>query len=207
MAVKERNPEESSNRIIMAAERIFAAKGLDGARVDEIASAAKVNKRMIYHYFGSKEELYTEVLRKNYQKVVDMGNQTLYTNGDILQRVKDFISLYFNFLAKNEIFVRLIHWESLHGGRFSRKILPDIAAATMPQLKTLLEQGVRQGVFRQDLDIRHLIISINAICLMYFFRQDFFQFLWSRNNIDEELLQERLDHVLDFTLNGILHHH
>lgn len=206
MVVKGRNPEASSNRIIVAAEKIFAAKGLDGARVDEIASAAKINKRMIYHYFGGKEELYIEVLRENYKKVVDVGNQALSTDEDILHRVKGFISQYFYFLAENEKFVRLIHWESLHGGRYSRQILPDIAAATMPQLQTLLEQGVSQGVFRQDLDIRHLIISINAICLMYFFRQDFFQFLWPKDNNNAEMLQKRLDHVLDFTLNGILQH-
>ena len=54
------NPE-TARRILAAAERIFAARGLAGARTDEIAQAARVNKAMLYYYFGSKERLYRAV--------------------------------------------------------------------------------------------------------------------------------------------------
>src|ERR1035438_8952443 len=61
--VSTRNPERSRERILAAALKEFAAKGFAGARVDFIARRAAINKRMLYHYFGNKEQLFREVLR------------------------------------------------------------------------------------------------------------------------------------------------
>ena len=59
-----RNPERTQERILQAAFKEFAAKGFAGARVDGIARRAAINKRMLYHYFGDKEGLFREVLRR-----------------------------------------------------------------------------------------------------------------------------------------------
>ena len=63
---KTRNAEATRQAILAAATTEFARKGLGGARVDEIAARAHANKRMIYHYFGSKEKLFTAVLEEAY---------------------------------------------------------------------------------------------------------------------------------------------
>ncbi|NLW25739.1 MAG: helix-turn-helix transcriptional regulator, partial [Clostridia bacterium] len=62
-------------RIIREAERQFAEKGLYAASVNVIAENAGINKRMIYHYFGSKEDLYKEVLRVNFQRIYAIGEK------------------------------------------------------------------------------------------------------------------------------------
>ncbi len=54
--------ENSKNRILMAARKVFAEKGYDGARVDEIASEAGINKAMLYYYFGSKDNILREII-------------------------------------------------------------------------------------------------------------------------------------------------
>ena len=59
-----RNPQQTQQRILEAALQEFAAKGFAGARVDVIARRARINKRMLYHYFGDKEGLFREVLRR-----------------------------------------------------------------------------------------------------------------------------------------------
>src|SRR6266850_2617676 len=59
-----RDPERTQERILRAAFKEFAAKGFAGARVDGIARSASINKRMLYHYFGNKEGLFREVLRR-----------------------------------------------------------------------------------------------------------------------------------------------
>ena len=68
-ARRERNSERSRQDILQAAERQFAEKGFYGARVDEIAADAAINKRMIYEYFGSKELLYKQVLFQVYRRL------------------------------------------------------------------------------------------------------------------------------------------
>ncbi|MBO8136924.1 MAG: TetR family transcriptional regulator [Desulfotomaculum sp.] len=206
MVSRERNAEESKQRIMKAAEHIFACRGLDGARVDAIAEAAQINKRMLYHYFGSKEDLYMEVLRENYKKILAVGQKATRVEGSVLEKVTKVIEYYFYFMAENEEFVRLIQWESLYQGRFTRKILADMAQDSLPRLKALLEEGIREGVFRSDLDIRHLVISINAVIMTFFARRDIYSFLWDRDMKSREVLEERLKHILDFTLNGILNH-
>src|SRR5438067_8310551 len=63
-----RNPERTQQRILQAAFKEFAAKGFAGARVDSIARRASINKRMLYHYFGDKEALFREVLRRKIEQ-------------------------------------------------------------------------------------------------------------------------------------------
>src|ERR1700753_3984167 len=65
-AARQRDPDATKSRILEAAKREFARLGFAGARVDAIALRAKANKRMIYHYFSSKEELFTAVLEEAY---------------------------------------------------------------------------------------------------------------------------------------------
>jgi AcrR family transcriptional regulator len=59
-----RDPEATQQRILDAALREFSTHGFAGARVDAIARAARINKRMLYHYFGDKETLFREILRR-----------------------------------------------------------------------------------------------------------------------------------------------
>ena len=66
---EEGRSETTRRRLMEAAEAAFAEKGLSGARVDEIAAAAGVNKRMIYAYFCSKEGLYMAVLEAVYARL------------------------------------------------------------------------------------------------------------------------------------------
>src|SRR3954463_4989305 len=62
-----RDPDRTREAILVAAQNEFALKGLSGGRVDEIARRARANKRMIYHYFGSKQGLYLATLERVYE--------------------------------------------------------------------------------------------------------------------------------------------
>jgi AcrR family transcriptional regulator len=64
-----RDPARTRERILQAAIGEFSEKGLDGARVDEIARRSRANKRLIYHYFGNKEELFLAVLEHAYDDI------------------------------------------------------------------------------------------------------------------------------------------
>jgi AcrR family transcriptional regulator len=64
-----RNPERTKSDILVAAREEFCEFGLDGARVDRIAERATANKRLLYHYFGNKEALYSAVLVDAYREI------------------------------------------------------------------------------------------------------------------------------------------
>ena len=198
--------EESKQRILLAATAIFAQKGLDGSRVDEIAEAAHINKRMIYHYFDSKENLYLEVLRHTYNKLSTIGAWDIQPMADPEQVIKRAVREYFYFLAGHDEFVRLINWESLNNAKDDNRSRPQLLDIAEPKLREVLQEGQRSGLLRTNLDIRHLLVSINALCLACFSRRETLQPFWQEDLMSPALLEERLAHIMDFIFNGILKH-
>ncbi len=196
--------EESKNRILVAAAEIFSRKGLDGARVDEIAAAAKINKRMIYHYYESKENLYVEVLRYNYNKIYTLTKGAFIAGVDPRENVERALRCNFYFLAQDEEFVRLVSWEALHRGHYGSRVLPELLYLFQEDLGQILQDGMRQGIFRRDLDIQQTLLSIHALCLVYFTRHEMVQPMWPGDMMSEDMLENRLHHILDLVFRGIL---
>ena len=90
MSLRKRNPELSRQTILTAAEVEFAEKGFFGARVDEIADRAQINKRMIYAYFGDKEGLYKQVLFHVYAKMEQVEQLLVtakYKGGELIRQI------------------------------------------------------------------------------------------------------------------------
>lgn len=201
---EETKSAETKARILDAAETIFAEKGIDGARVDEIAAAARINKRMLYHYFGSKENLYLEVLKKNYTKILKLGQVVLARDEDPCRKAAAAIKQYFYFLAENKKFVRLVSWEALYGSKYSGQVIPEFLNQFQFNLADLFKSGIEQGLFRSDLDIGQLLISVHGLCLMYFSRKDIMQTFWEEDLLEPRMLEKRVQHILDLVFQGIL---
>src|SRR2546426_11912650 len=109
MVTSSRDPERTRQRILRAARREFVAKGFAGARVDAIARAASVNKRMLYHYFGNKEALFRAILREG-----------IATNLDLVAAAPagaaDLLPFLFERASKRGEGIRLLQCEALGGG-------------------------------------------------------------------------------------------
>ena len=101
-----RNPERTRERILIAAFKEFAAKGFAGARVDAIARRAAINKRMLYHYFGDKEELFREVLRR---KTAERQAWGVATPDDPIES----LPFWFDLACRDMDWIRLLEWEAL----------------------------------------------------------------------------------------------
>ena len=103
-----RNPDRTRQRILDAALKEFSAGGFAGARVGGIARRAKVNKRMLYHYFGDKEGLFRAVLRhKISERMTRIEAQA--PESDIVSN----LTLWFKQNCQDTDWVRLLAWESL----------------------------------------------------------------------------------------------
>jgi AcrR family transcriptional regulator len=101
-----RNPERTRERILKAAFREFAGKGFAGARVDTIARGARINKRMLYHYFGDKEGLFREVLRRKIAERQAWGAATPNEPAESLP-------YWFELACRDPGWIRLLEWEAL----------------------------------------------------------------------------------------------
>jgi AcrR family transcriptional regulator len=198
-ARKSRDAAATRQDILAAAMVEFSRKGLGGARVDAIALRAKANKRMIYHYFGSKEKLFTAVLEQAYGHIrsaeLDLPLSELEPE-EALERLMRFTWDYY--LAHPE-FISLVNSANLHKARHVRN--SERFKASGPPfvglVKSILDRGVATGVFRPGIDPVQLNITIAAIGYYYLTNRFTSGILFERDFMAEHRLAERLAFNID----------
>lgn len=151
-----RDPEATRARILEAALREFATHGFAGARVDMIAKAASINKRMLYHYFGDKEALFREVLRR---KIAQRKAFLAQAPKNPFESLPDWAEL----MANDQEWIRLLQWEALQTGG-SRKVIDE--ARRRDSFRCAVERIKEQqaaGTIPKDLDAGQLLVSMLAL--------------------------------------------
>lgn len=189
-----RDPEATQLRILAAAEKEFAKFGLGGARVDRIAESAKSNKRMLYHYFGNKEELFAITVENAYAQFREAEaslNLDSLPPVDAMKRLVAFIWEYF--LAHPE-FITLVNSENLHKAKHLKasKRTPDMSRKFMARMQALLSRGEAAGVFRHGLDPVQVQISIAATAYYYLTNRFTGAIIFERDLMSKTALAERL---------------
>jgi TetR/AcrR family transcriptional regulator len=163
-------PELSKRRIVEAAAAAFAADGYGGARINEIARRAGTNKRMLYHYFGGKEGLYTAVLEAAYGAFRAAERQLSIDNLPPERGLRKLIEFTFDYCAENPDFIALLNNANLYRGRHLRGSR-QVRALYLPlidSIRRLLARGRAAGAFRNGVDPLRLYISIAALGYFYF---------------------------------------
>lgn len=203
MKKRKRDAQRTQEVLLQAAEDVFVEKGFDGARVDEIANRANINKRMIYVFFGNKEQLYIEVLRGSFRRLFQSHPPAPDENGDPIADTIELISWYFWFLSENPNYVRLLGWETLHDGSRAGQVLIDLMEEGLGPLQKMVRRGKAEGVFRKDLAVHKLVTIFNEVCLGFFSRRSLLEVLWGQDLNDRQTQQEMLDHIVKVILEGL----
>jgi AcrR family transcriptional regulator len=150
-----RNPRQSRERILAAALREFAGKGFAGARVDAIARSARINKRMLYHYFGNKEELFREVIRRK------MGERVTWM-ASAPEDLADNLPFWFQVACRDPEWVRLLEWEALQWAD-EKVIDEEHRRAAFRQAIERLKRLQASGRIAPEFDLGQLLLSIIAV--------------------------------------------
>ena len=199
-----RNPTESRERLLQAGVKLFADRGPDATTVEMIARAAKINRRMLYHYFGSKAGLYRAVIQRMYEDSaaieVEMAHMLLPAE-ELLEKM---IRSQYEYFAKKPEFVRLLTWENLRQGRTAKEVdIFSIKAPILQSLRIALERGKQEGRFRSDVDEKQLLISCMALTFFYFSNQHTVGRMLRFDLTSEQALRKRVRHVVGLLLHGI----
>ena len=201
-AARIRDPEATRKRILAAAKVEFARKGLGGARVDDIAARARSNKRMMYHYFGNKEELFRLVLEDAYGDI-RMAEANLDLDSlDPVEAMRSIVSFTWHYYLANPEFLTLVNSENLHKARHIRtsQRIKEMSRPFVARMKNLLDRGAAAGVFRTGLDPVQINITIAGIGYYYLTNRFTGSIVFERDLMSEAALGERLD----FNLKTIL---
>lgn len=194
---KTRDADRSRAAILDAATDAFAELGLGGARVDEIARRAGVNKALLYHYFGNKEALFVAVLEATYARIrgaesaLDLER---FEPAEAMTRLVDFTWGYFQ---EHPEFIHLVNSENLHRARHlaQSERLHEMHHPLVERIREILVRGVASGVFRMGVDPVQLYITIASLGYFYLSNAHTLGVVFSRNLLSPRSRGARRRHI------------
>ncbi len=200
--VRTREADVTRRRILDAAKAEFARLGLAGARVDAIAARAKANKRMIYHYFGSKEGLYVAVLEDAYGAIRAAEQQLRLADLPPQEAIRQLVEFTWGYFIRNPEFLTLVNTENLYRARYLKKsrVIRDLHTPLISMVGSILERGVAAGVFREGLDPVQVNLTIAAIGYHYLNNRYTGSIIYDRDLGTPDALDARLAFNVDTVL-------
>lgn len=197
-----RDAEATKARILEAAKREFAKKGLGGARVDVIAEKANANKRMIYHYFESKEALFQTVLEAAYVDIRTAEQKLDLDHLEPREALERLVSFTWHYYLKNPEFLTLVNSENLHRAKHLKnsEVIKVVSRKFVSMVGGILDRGVAAGVFRPGIDPVQLNITIAAIGYYYLTNRFTGSIVFERDLMEKSALEARLRFNIDTVL-------
>src|ERR1700743_1404966 len=200
-----RNPEATRQKLLAAARREFADGGLAGARVDEIAARAGVNKQLVYHYFGDKDAIYLAVLEWVYEEIREQERKLNLEGLAPEVSIRKLIEASFDHLAAHPDFIVLLNDENRGGARHVRgsRRLEAMRSPLVSMVSLILREGVREGVFRKGVNPVHLYISIAGLSYFFFSNTPTLSAIFGKDLSSAAAKRARRKHVVDLVLQAL----
>jgi AcrR family transcriptional regulator len=201
-----RDADRSQQTILLAARDEFALYGLAGARVDRIAERADINKRLIYYYFKSKDDLFLAVLESTYADIRAAEQKLHLDEMDPVEAIRELVSFTWHYYLEHPEFISLLNSENQHNAAHLKKSarIQEMNSPLVQMLDTVLERGRRKDLFRAGIDPIQLYISIASICYFYLSNNQTLSTIFGRDLRAPKAMAQRLSHMTDMVLGYVM---
>lgn len=191
--------EQTKRELLEVATEEFAAMGLNGARVDEIAHRTRTSKRMIYYYFHSKEGLYLAVLEKAYSDIREVEKTLSLENLDPEAAIRKLVSFTFDYHDAHPDFVRLVSIENIHRASYLKnsESMGKRNSSVIQAIEGILEAGVKSKLFRRGVDPIDLHMMISGFCFHRVSNHYTFGTIFGRDPMSAELKSRHRKMIAD----------
>ncbi|MDZ7372692.1 MAG: TetR family transcriptional regulator [candidate division KSB1 bacterium] len=197
---------DTEKRILEAAREVLLERGVDGARMEEIARRAGVNKALLHYYFGSKQDLCLRVLREALRELLQRAFEASDPNRPFRQALQHFVSEYVGFVAQNHQLTQLVLWELRRRGTDLARTFRDCleqAGWTENPLVALFRRAMERGEIR-PVDPVQAALSLAATCIFPFLARDMAPItLGAGDFLDPEFLEKRKQHIVELFCEGL----
>jgi AcrR family transcriptional regulator len=202
---KPKDPQRSRAEILDAASEEFAARGLEGARVDAVARRTRTTRAMIYYYFRSKEGLYLAVLENAYRGIRE-AEQTLdlaHLSPEVA--MQHLVAFTFDYYQSHPEFVALVIAENQSGAKYIRKMqrMRRLNASIIDTIDDVLDRGRREGVFRAGFDAVELHMTIAALGWFQVANRHTFGYLFRRDLAAAKAIERNRALITDVVLRFV----
>ncbi|HID93068.1 MAG TPA: TetR/AcrR family transcriptional regulator [bacterium (Candidatus Stahlbacteria)] len=196
---KERERAFRRQEILVAAMRVFARKGFDGATVDDIAAEAEFSKGALYFYFKNKEEIFVKIVESALEQERDFLNEVLGGKGNSIEKLNRIAHGYFGYVEKNKDLIRILHSESQKLYALSKERIEKGFIANRRLATKSIAKIIREGIKANE--IREVDPEMGAIIFQGMMTSMVFH--WLQEEGKQGSLSEQVVPMLDFFLKGI----
>lgn len=197
---KEQNTE---SEILNAAKRIFLLKGMDGARMQEIADEANINKSLLHYYYRSKQLLFEAVFKSAFSMLAPQLNTVMNDDSPLFDKIRNFTYNYISFVAKHPYLPNFIIQELNKNPEFLKKLVAEKHFPTIDKFKKQLEEQIALGSIK-PIKAEQLFINIMALNMFPFLASPLIKAFTNTNDIEfNQLIDARKTEVADFIINSI----
>jgi AcrR family transcriptional regulator len=178
---RQRDAERTRAEILDVATSEFADRGYAGARINEIADKTSTTKRMIYYYFGGKEQLYIAVLEQAYGLIRSLEQSLDVEHLDPVEAIRELAALTFDHHESHPDFIRLVSIENIHR---AEHLARSSVLSGLVVLGTILDRGWAAGLFREDVDALDVHQVISSYCVFRTANRHTFGAIFGRDMLD-----------------------
>lgn len=200
------DPDKVRKDIVEAATKVFAELGLTKTRIDDIAAETETSKRMIYYYFGDKEQLYLEVLARAYEEIGRGEDSLSFEDLDPIQSMERLVGFLFDHIRSHPEFVRILMVENIHKAVNLKQMaeLERIKTHARVMLSDIYRSGVASGVFRPGLDVLKLRWLFSGLSFFNVSNRPSFEALFGDSLWQEEEQQQLKQFLIESVLGYML---
>lgn len=197
--------ETTEGQILDAAKIVFQSKGMNGARMQEIADKAGINKAMLHYYYRSKQLLFEAVFKNAFSLLAPQLNAVLNDNSSIEDKIGNFTSNYVSFIIKHPYLPNFIIQELNRNPRFILKLKENTGFPNLEKFKVQVALEVEKGIIK-PISAEQLFINILALNIFPFVAKPLIMaFINTDDKTYKQLIENRKTEVSKFIINSIKH--
>ena len=195
---------KTEQKIIEAAEVVFHEKGFDGARMQEIADKASINKGLLHYYFKSKDALFDAIFNMALKKMSGSINSILKMDISLEEKINLIIDSYMNLLLRNSSLPRFVITElNKDSDRFIKKYLSGEINNVFANFINSVQKEIDAGKIK-PINPKHLFMNMISMILFPFIGKPMIQVLIGVDNKEfNKLIQERREHIKAFIKDAL----
>jgi len=204
--VKLRDAARSQKAILQAATLEFAKHGFAGARIDQIARGADANKRLIYYYYKSKDDLFLATLENAYTDIREAERELHLDQMDPAEAIRQLVSFTWHYYLSHPEFLSLLSSENQHDASHLKRSsrIQEMNSPLVAMIQEVLERGRFAKLFPNGVDPIQLYISIAALCYFYLSNNPTLSTIFGQNLKSPKALAQRLSHMQEVVLGYVL---
>lgn len=189
--------------ILEAAKKVFLLKGMEGARMQEIANEAEINKALLHYYFRNKQLLFEAVFKHAFLLLAPQLNTILNSDDSIFEKIRGFSSNYISFIMEHPYLPNFIIQELNRNPQFLKNIVPKEDFPSVEKFKIQVDKYVEKGLIK-PINSSQLFINLVSLNILPFLAAPLLKGFLNLDDLEyKKLLEKRKNEVSEFIINAI----